>query len=316
MDPHEIWHVIEQSKNTGISNHKICALRKDDPQGGVSQSLAWNWQRKLLSMYRKSSRLSTLNVRNFAIVTDASTRSNKDYLMSLAYDPENGVGAHMCSVYVRSTKVLHPGEMELTLEAERLAARREIELLSSLKFLQALSAQIFKLTDLRLDDFKFPDALLKMLELQPGDVFSFDNAGAKLNGDEFQLSELCQLSESVPCLHCIMDQGKVGCAAAAFVASEAGLQIHPTFDKIHRLLRDLKNPLKPAGLESSVLATTYLFSVNTKPFGSGQWFTEKTQILEAFFESNSFDPGSFFLCGLLKLFCMCVSYWNKSHFKL
>ncbi|CAL1171535.1 unnamed protein product [Cladocopium goreaui] len=288
MSPHEIWRVIEQSKDTGVSYQKICALRKDDPQGGISEQLTWVWQRKLLSMYRQSSRLSFLNVKNFAIVTDASTHSNKDYLMSLAYDPVNGVGAHMCSVHVRSTKVLHPQEMELTPEAERLAARREIERLSSLKFLQGLSAQICKLTDLRLDDFKFPEVLLKMLELQPGDNFFFDDNVAVLNGEEFQLSQLRQLSD-LPCLHCIMDQGKVGCAAAAFVTSQAGLQIHFTFDKIHRLLRDLKNPIKAAGLESCVLATTYLFSVNTKPFGSGQWFTEKTQILEAFFESNSFD---------------------------
>ena len=299
MSPHEIWRVIEQSKDTGVSYQKICALRKDDPQGGISEQLTWVWQRKLLSMYRQSSRLSFFNVKNFAIVTDASTHSNKDYLMSLAYDPVNGVGAHMCSVHVRSTKVLHPQEMELTPEAERLAARREIERLSSLKFLQGLSAQICKLTDLRLDDFKFPEVLLKMLELQPGDNFFFDDNVAVLNGEEFQLSQLRQLSD-LPCLHCIMDQGKVGCAAAAFVTSQAGLQIHVTFDKIHRLLRDLKNPIKAAGLESCVLATTYLFSVNTKPFGSGQWFTEKTQILEAFFESNSFDPGSF---AWISLFC-------------
>ena len=64
---------------------------------------------------------------------------------SLAYDPENGVAAHMCSVHVRSKKVLRPHEMELTPEAERLAARREIERLSSLKFLKALSAQLSKL---------------------------------------------------------------------------------------------------------------------------------------------------------------------------
>ncbi|CAL1136356.1 unnamed protein product [Cladocopium goreaui] len=291
MSPHEIWRVIEQSKDTGVSYQKICALRKDDPQGGISEQLTWVWYRQSkfqCTEHRPSSRLSFFNVKNFAIVTDASTHSNKDYLMSLAYDPVNGVGAHMCSVHVRSTKVLHPQEMELTPEAERLAARREIERLSSLKFLQGLSAQICKLTDLCLDDFKFPEVLLKMLELQPGDNFFFDDNVAVLNGEEFQLSQLRQLSD-LPCLHCIMDQGKVGCAAAAFVTSQAGLQIHFTFDKIHRLLRDLKNPIKAAGLESCVLATTYLFSVNTKPFGSGQWFTEKTQILEAFFESNSFD---------------------------
>ena len=67
MSLHEIWRVIEQSKETGVSYHKICALRKDDPQGGVSEQLAWGWQRKLLALYRQRSRLSFFNVKNLAL---------------------------------------------------------------------------------------------------------------------------------------------------------------------------------------------------------------------------------------------------------
>ena len=105
------------------------------------------------------------------------------------------------------------------------------------------------------------------------------------------MDEACDgLLSSLPCLHVIMDQGKVGCAAAAWLAGQGGILARFTFDKVHRLLRDLKNPLSKAKLDYSVMVTSYIFSVNHKPFGSGQWFTEKQHMMESFFEANTAAP--------------------------
>ena len=301
MNLHEIWRAIQDAKDCGVSFEKVTQLRRHDAQGGVKEGIVWKWQRKLLNMYRKASRMTFLGLNRLAICTDASTHNNRDYLMSVAYDPGNDVAAHMCSVYVRATKCLFPGEMQLTAEAERLAARRETERLSSLKFLQALSCQLSKLTDLCLEDFEAPELLLRILNLQPGDQCTYNPSEGVivLNEEAIQvdqdgedqsefspLSHLCHL----PCLHVIMDQGKVGCAASAWVAGQGGLLAHFTFDKVHRLLRDLKNPMSKAKLDHSVMVTSYIFSVNFKPFGSGQFFTEKQHIMESFFEANTSAP--------------------------
>lgn len=293
MNTHAIWKLIQDSRECGVSFDKVTQLRRNDSEGGVKGPIVWKWQRKLLNMYRRASRMTFLGVNRLAICTDASTHNNKDYLMSLAYDPSNDVAVHMCSVHVRSAKCLYPGEMELTAEAERLAARRETERLSSLKFLQAVSCQLEKLTDLCMDDFRAPDWLLRLLTLQPGDQYAYNPVEKVivLNEEATPVDEACDgLLSSLPCLHVIMDQGKVGCAAAAWLAGQGGILARFTFDKVHRLLRDLKNPLSKAKLDYSVMVTSYIFSVNHKPFGSGQWFTEKQHMMESFFEANTAAP--------------------------
>ena len=55
------------------------------------------------------------------------------------------------SQHINSSKVLFPGQMNLTEEAERLAARHETERLVALKFIQAISHQISLLSNGRLE---------------------------------------------------------------------------------------------------------------------------------------------------------------------
>ena len=81
--------------------------------------------------------------------------------------------------------------------------------------------------------------------LQPGDIRIIDVASRMfvLNGVEVGFDLLANL----PALHVLMDQSKIGCAAAAWVASQTCVLAHWTFDKVHRFLRDLKGPLSSCG---------------------------------------------------------------------
>ena len=69
------------------------------------------------------------------------------------------MGAYATSQHIRTSTLLLPGEQNLTEEAERLAARREIDRLSASKFLQAQSAQLQKLTGLSIQAFQVPQDL-------------------------------------------------------------------------------------------------------------------------------------------------------------
>ena len=129
-----------------------------------------------------------------------------------------GLGAYATSQRIRTSKLLFPGE-QLTEEAERLAARREIDRLSALKFLQALSAQLVKLTGLSFESFQVQEDLRAFFRpLQPGDTRTIDVASRMfvLDGMEVGFDQLANL----PVLHVLMDQSKIGCAAAAWVASQ------------------------------------------------------------------------------------------------
>lgn len=304
MSLHQIWTFIEDSKRTGVSLEKLASVREREAHGGVNKNSVPFWARKLLSMYRQQSRLAFFGVNKISVCTDASNHSNHDYLVTVVYHCSQGaeVAAYCTAQHVNTAKILFPGQMDLTEEVERLAARRQIDRLAALKFMQALSAQIAQLSNgsLCLTSFAPGDDLaLQLQPLQPGDRRYF-------NGSEFEVAfawkdepvkiQLTNRSLSqIPVLKVLMDQGKVGVAASAFCQSQ-GLLIKWDFDKIHRLIRDIKS--MSFRLEQCVLATTFMWSVNFKPFKSGLFFDEKRNALTAFFESNTSAPWlEFFLAA-------------------
>ena len=94
-----------------------------------------------------------------------------------------------------------------------------------------------------------------------------------------------QSADMIPMLHILMDQGSIGCAANAF-SLDQNLLVHYSYDKIHRLHRDIKGPLR-GQLHKNVLLTTFMWTLNYKPFGSGGFFSEKQDVLESFLQSNN-----------------------------
>ena len=128
-------------------------------------------------------------------------------------------------------------------EVERLAARREIERLSTLKFFQAVSSQCFKLAGLQITDFQPDSQLLSMLApLNPGDQATFRGAEWEVIRAEdpatvHSMRFDAQSADMIPMLHILMDQGSIGCAANAF-SLDQNLLVHYSYDKIHRLHRD------------------------------------------------------------------------------
>ncbi|OLP97894.1 hypothetical protein AK812_SmicGene19681 [Symbiodinium microadriaticum] len=84
--------------------------------------------------------------------------------------------------------------------------------------------------------------------LKPGDH-------AAVRGAEFQIIRAddqaivhsmsfdAESADLIPMLHILMDQGPIGCAANAFSLDQC-LLVHYSYDKIHRLHRDIKGPLR------------------------------------------------------------------------
>lgn len=307
MSLHQIWTFIEDSKRTGVSLEKLAAVRDREDHAGVNKNSVPYRARKVLSMYRKQSRLAFLGTNKLCICTDGSNHSNHDFLVSVAYHAscDAEAAAYCTAQHINTAKVLFPGQMLLTEEVEVLAARREVSRLASLKFVQALSAQIQSLSSghLSLPSFWPSEDLALLLQpLQPGDRRYF-------NGSEFEVQfgnrdepVKVQLADSslpqIPVLRVLMDQGKIGMAASAFCQS-LGLLVKWDWDKVHRLIRDVKS--MSYRLEQCVLACTYMWSINYKPFSSGLFFDEKRNVLTAFFESNNSEPWHQWVDFILRL---------------
>lgn len=116
---------------------RLLSCEKMIPMGGSRQDLCGTGRRSFLACIGMS-KLSFSGASRISVVTDASAHSCRDYLVACFFETRLGMGAHGTSQYIRTSKMLFPGEQNLTEEAERLAARREIDRLSALKFLQAL----------------------------------------------------------------------------------------------------------------------------------------------------------------------------------
>jgi hypothetical protein len=110
---------------------------------------------KYLPMYAARVALCCKNCLHFNLVTDASCHGCKDTLVSVSYSHENDCVAFAASQYVKSGKVVFPGEFSLATEVERIFARRERERLHSYKFIQAISNQLLQLSggNIQLESF-------------------------------------------------------------------------------------------------------------------------------------------------------------------
>lgn len=281
MSIHQIWTFFQEAKAAGICAEKLAEVRKVDGQGGVKTGTVSYWQRKLLGVYCENAKLNFLIINHIACVADGSKHSTKEFLVSLFYSYQHKVGCMGMSQQINSSKVLFPGQMNLTPEAERLAARHETERLAALKFIQAISHQISLLSNGRLGikDLKPNSQMVQILQPSPETSVIDWRRYIKLQEHDEPVEIVTPHFEDLPCLCLVMDQSTVGSAAGAWL-NDGNYLVHFCFDKIHRLIRDLKaaNDACP-GLEETLLVTTYAWSTNYKPFKSGGFFTEKADAL-------------------------------------
>ncbi len=89
----KVWKLVHQSRSCGVSFEKIAQLRQGDAHGGIRPGSVARWQKKLLSLYRKLSKLSFVGASRISVVTDASTHNCRDYLVSCFFESRLGIGA-------------------------------------------------------------------------------------------------------------------------------------------------------------------------------------------------------------------------------
>ena len=96
--------------------------------------------------------------------------------------------------------------------------------------------------------------------------------------------------EAVNTLILGLDEGSIGTAGVAAAAFKMQATIWAKFDKIHRVIRDMK--LAESDCCGKVFAkaklwSAYLYGLNNRPFGSGSNHTLKQRLLDLFQVSES-----------------------------
>ena len=127
--------------------------------------------------------------------------------------------------------------------------------------------------------------------LKPGDTrwVSGQEIFVQYAGTAVAATFRCAIDCHRPMLISLMDQSATNMAAASYLQSK-GFNCSMQWDKIHRLVRDIKLSQEASDekcLVKSHLASMYLFGINYRPFGSGGFFREKQAIVASFFETES-----------------------------
>ena len=186
----------------------------------------------------------------------------------------------------------------------KLAADRKLERVSTYRQMQGLSNQIWHLTSgqLTIDDFMLPpDSQVRALEPDEERWYTMRDGQRhaliihRTNGIRKQV--LPQSFTKCRLLILMLDQCSVGCAGVAHSAFQLRKLIYARFDKIHRIMNDLKG----AEMEASVrgcfrkakLWSAYLYGLNNRPYNSGAHFTLKKTLLNWFATSESIDSACF-----------------------
>ena len=100
-----------------------------------------------------------------------------------------------------------------------------------------------------------------------------------------------------------MDQGPIGMGMSTFLHFYGVQMVHAVFDPYHRLIRDLKLDVLGVGpkelrkkLLQAQLCSSYLWTLNYRPFRSGGFAAAKKELLEEFLLAES-EADSFSISG-------------------
>ena len=192
-------------------------------------------------------------------------------------------------------KDITPLEAHMDDELIAFAVRQKLERVASYRQLQGYSHQLRSMTLYRqrpvtLKTFAMPAGFCvrpvnsneKRMTLRgrDRDIGYIENTETKV-----RTAILPDAAIQVPVLILGLDQGSVGCAGCAFMQFHLHCMVYSKYDKIHRLIRDVKNAENGCCRKiftKTKLWSAYLYALRKRPFGSGSNFTAMERMMELF----------------------------------
>jgi hypothetical protein len=263
-------------------------------------------------------------VHHFNLVSDPGMHNYKECLVSVLWCWEIEQAMHCPWQHLKPGKVLTPLEVtDMDVDLCRYAARHKMERVASFRQLQGYSNQLRVMSSgpgsrgppVTLATFKLPDSF----HVRPVTANESRKTVQGADEDESFIVDnrtgvrtpiLPPQPIKVPLLTLQLDQGAIGCAGAAYCMFFLAMMIMAKFDKIHRLIRDIKgaeNCCKKIWVKTK-LWSAYLWSINKRPFGKGGNATEKERWMELFEATHDISSPVF-----LKYLPKMARAWNMPY---
>lgn len=293
VKPESAFDIIEKARAARTNLSQAVALKSDEDQYGCDVSIGDTWLQKMLQMYYKRCEFAFAGglIHHINLVADPGTHSYKDCLVSVGYAWEVDLGCYPIWQHLLPGKHLTPTELDMPEDIENYAAKKKLERVSSFRQLQGYSNQLRWLRkDWNIDGFDLPDnchvRAVAADEKRKAEVGAEQDTVYLVKGGSGERTKVLPTGLlDVPLLVVMLDQGSIGAAGMAFAIYFMQKMIHAKFDKIHRLIRDIKQAEKHClngVFNKAKLWSAYLYSLNKRPFGSGCNATLKKRMLGIF----------------------------------
>ena len=292
------WNLIQKARAARCNTRQAILMTSDGVDMGCSETMGDHWLNKMLQMYarRCSMAFFPADCYHLNVVADLGHHSYKDCLAGLAYSHEADVGCYVDWQHLLSGKAsATPSDAVMPEDIQEFAATQKLQRVAAYRQLQGVSHQVWQLfsKQLTIDDFSLPeDCYVRATEpneervVEDSPCGRFDVAYFNNTMTNAKTRILPANLQKVRLLVLMLDQGPIGTAGVAFAAFHLKKNIIGKFHKIHRLIRDLKLAEEhcwPGQLFTKTkLWSSYLYSMNNRPFSSGATATLKESLLYLF----------------------------------
>ena len=255
-------------------------------------------------MYQKEQKKIFEGRKKFAVAADPSTYAGEKTMVAVVLDSEAKRACYAPVQIIPASKMLSPSDHDdMSDRLKLLAFEGKLERTSAYNEARALSSAVSKVSGLSLDGFQIPDNIL-WRPVEPGHVRCSRKSGSNIIPSVLRESDRTFLQAipsevdigDLPQLTACLDSGSIGRAGMSFAKHKLCLFLFLVWDKFHRLVRDLKLAAEKASggqMYRALLHMTFVFSLNSRPFGSGEWYWKKKEILAHYLDTHTADSDSF-----------------------
>ena len=262
-------------------------------------SLLHRWTALEIHLYMEKQAAIFKDEVKLMVAADPSGYSGQKTMVAMLWSGELQSACYLPIQVMPASKLFGPTDVDMCERLTQLAFERKLERTAAYREWQGLSHGLFQICGRSIDQFGIPECVQwkpvregQRREWQGGVHSIVDLARGRTDPvlpASVDLGCLPQLTVAI-------DSGSVGRAAANFAKHKMHANVFIIYDKIHRLIRDIKLAMEHTGgkeLYKATLHANFIFSLNQKPFGSGEWFHKKAESLAHFIECHTSESSDF-----------------------
>ena len=248
VSPEAAWNLMEKAAHLSANLRQAVAIKDDEASFGCSSSRGEYWSCLYQQMYSQRMSCVFSHLHHWNLVADPGNHSYKEIMPAVLYGWEVDEACFPPFQYLLPGKGgVTPFDCELEDDMFQGALEMKLERVAAYRQLQGYSHMIFQVTGgmLTLDDFHLPQSCCvrpvqhneMRQSVQEGNITvayirNKDTAERRL--------VLPQDVSQVRMLILGLDEGSSGTAGVAAAAFQQKKTVWAKFDKIHRIIRDLK----------------------------------------------------------------------------